>query len=239
MDANILAASKDPKDLKQTSAQTRTTNMDANILAATKDPNDLKQTSAQSRYTFIHFLLTRYACISVTLYNGAYSCVSYLHPLFFLNQFCNKLCFTIFPLDFLISKLLYHSTLSPPRTTYLDANVHAASMDTKDLKQTPTQYRYTFIHFTLTRYACSIVTLYNGVIGKNGGISSEVLNDLNPSDERTEIRNTTPPDFIKSIETEEITSLREKGNLNKDDEASLSENLSDTFINIILPVQAD
>ncbi|KAH0682492.1 hypothetical protein KY289_020244 [Solanum tuberosum] len=36
---------------------------------------------------------------------------------------------------------MYYSTLSPPRTAYLDANLHAASMDIKDLKQTPTQYR--------------------------------------------------------------------------------------------------
>ncbi|KAL3359819.1 hypothetical protein AABB24_016352, partial [Solanum stoloniferum] len=70
-------------------------------------------------------------------------------------------------------------------------------------------------------------TLSQGVIGKKGGISSEVVEDLNPGDERTEIRNTAPRDFFKSIETEEITSLREKGNLNKDEDASLSENLSD------------
>ncbi|KAK4732587.1 hypothetical protein R3W88_025575 [Solanum pinnatisectum] len=70
-------------------------------------------------------------------------------------------------------------------------------------------------------------TSSQGVIGKKGGISSEVLDDLNPGDERTEIRNTAPRDFFKSIETEEITSLREKGNLNKDEDASLSEYLSD------------
>ncbi|KAG5594677.1 hypothetical protein H5410_035909 [Solanum commersonii] len=259
--------------------------MDANVQAASKDPNDLQQTPAQSRYKLIHFRLTRYTCVIVTLYTCASS------------------------------------------TAYLNANVHVASMDTKDLKQT--QYRYTFIHFPLTRYACAIVTLYNGayskpaidanqlsgmdptahtknpghsrcilysrilpcrgegrfsavikggrltivnadedtddptyiknivyreifqnvsprmvqteerVLGKNGEISSESLTDLKPGDERTEIRNTAPPDFSKSIETEEITSLREKGNLNKDEDASLSENLSDTFINIILPVQAD
>ncbi|KAH0699126.1 hypothetical protein KY284_013341 [Solanum tuberosum] len=75
-------------------------------------------------------------------------------------------------------------------------------------------------------------TSSDGVIGKNGEISSESLTDLNPGDKRT---NTAPPDFFKSIETEE----REKSNLNKDDDASLSENLSDTFINNILPVQAD
>ncbi|KAL3329098.1 hypothetical protein AABB24_036281 [Solanum stoloniferum] len=70
-------------------------------------------------------------------------------------------------------------------------------------------------------------TSSQGVIGKKGGISSEVLDDLNPGDERTEIRNTASCGFFKSIETEEITSLREKGNLNKDEDASLSENLSD------------
>lgn len=70
-------------------------------------------------------------------------------------------------------------------------------------------------------------TSSQGVVGKKGGISSEVLEDLNPGDERTEIRNTAPRDFFKSIETEEITSLREKGNLNKDEDTSLSENLSD------------
>ncbi|XP_004247930.1 probable GPI-anchored adhesin-like protein PGA55 isoform X1 [Solanum lycopersicum] len=70
-------------------------------------------------------------------------------------------------------------------------------------------------------------TSSQGVIGKKGGISSEVLDDLNPGDERTEIRSTAPRDFFKSIETEEITSLRENGNLNKDEDASLSEKLSD------------
>ncbi|XP_055813727.1 uncharacterized protein LOC129883155 isoform X2 [Solanum dulcamara] len=70
-------------------------------------------------------------------------------------------------------------------------------------------------------------TSSQGVIGKKGGLSNEVLQDLNPGDGRTEIRNAAPHDFFKSIETKEIASLREKGNLNKDEDASLSEKLSD------------
>ncbi|KAM3356606.1 putative protein isoform X1 [Capsicum galapagoense] len=73
---------------------------------------------------------------------------------------------------------------------------------------------------------------------KNSGLSDEVHADLNPGDERTEIRNTAPLGFCKSIETKETTSLREKGNLSKGEEASSSEKLSDEnkmivkFVNI-------
>ncbi|KAF3618491.1 putative kinesin-like protein KIF11-like [Capsicum annuum] len=73
---------------------------------------------------------------------------------------------------------------------------------------------------------------------KNSGLSNEVHADLNPGDERTEIRNTAPLGFCMSIETKETTSLREKGNLSKGEEASSSEKLSDEnkmivkFVNI-------
>lgn len=72
-----------------------------------------------------------------------------------------------------------------------------------------------------------IKTSSQGVIGKKGGLSNKVLEDLNPGDERAEIRNTAPHDFFKSIEAKEITSMREKGDLNKNEDASLSEMLSD------------
>ncbi|KAH0712620.1 hypothetical protein KY289_008579 [Solanum tuberosum] len=47
IDANVLAASKDPKDLQQTPAQTRTAYLDANVHAASMDTKDLKQTPTQ------------------------------------------------------------------------------------------------------------------------------------------------------------------------------------------------
>ncbi|KAH0674712.1 hypothetical protein KY290_026103 [Solanum tuberosum] len=49
MDANVLAASKDPKDLQQTPAQSRTAYLDANVHAASMDTKDLKQTPTQYR----------------------------------------------------------------------------------------------------------------------------------------------------------------------------------------------
>ncbi|KAH0720726.1 hypothetical protein KY285_005599 [Solanum tuberosum] len=47
MDANVLAAFKDPKDLQQTPAQSRTAYLDANVHAASMDTKDLKQTPTQ------------------------------------------------------------------------------------------------------------------------------------------------------------------------------------------------
>ncbi|KAH0699124.1 hypothetical protein KY284_013339 [Solanum tuberosum] len=49
MDANVLAASKDPKDLQQTPAQSRPAYLDANVHAASMDTKDLKQTPTQYR----------------------------------------------------------------------------------------------------------------------------------------------------------------------------------------------
>lgn len=78
-----------------------------------------------------------------------------------------------------------------------------------------------------------------GVTGKKGGICSEVLDDLKPGVERTDIMNTAPPDLFKSIETKDITSLRENDNLEKDEDGSLFESSSDSFINIILQVHSN
>ncbi|CAN4091099.1 unnamed protein product [Withania somnifera] len=68
-----------------------------------------------------------------------------------------------------------------------------------------------------------------GLSGKkeNSGLSNKVHEDLNPGDERTEIRYTAPHGFCKSIKTKETTSLRENGNLNKGEDTSLSERSSD------------
>ena len=49
--------------------------------------------------------------------------------------------------------------------------------------------------------------------------------------------NIEPPDWFKSPKTRYITSFSEMDNMNMDD--SLSKSLSDSFINIILPIQAD
>ncbi|MCD7468226.1 hypothetical protein HAX54_006213 [Datura stramonium] len=72
-------------------------------------------------------------------------------------------------------------------------------------------------------------TSSQGAIGKkeNSGLSNKVFEDLNPGDERTDIGNTARHGFCESIETKEIASLREKDNLNKSEDASLSEKLSD------------
>ncbi|KAH0679305.1 hypothetical protein KY284_020390 [Solanum tuberosum] len=54
MDASVLAASKDPKDLQQTPAQSRTAYLDANVHAASMDTKDLKQTPTQYRTPAIY-----------------------------------------------------------------------------------------------------------------------------------------------------------------------------------------
>uniref|UniRef100_M1DVD5 Replication factor A C-terminal domain-containing protein n=1 Tax=Solanum tuberosum TaxID=4113 RepID=M1DVD5_SOLTU len=70
MDANVLAASKDPKDLQQTPAQSRTAYLDANVHAASMDTKDLKQTPTQYRYKIHIKVKDNGGKTTLVLFNG-------------------------------------------------------------------------------------------------------------------------------------------------------------------------
>ncbi|KAH0729425.1 hypothetical protein KY289_000613 [Solanum tuberosum] len=110
---------------------TRTAYMDTSVLATSKDPKDLKQIPAQSRNTFIHFLLTRYACVSVTLYNSA-SLIAYLDANVHTASMDTK--------DLKQTPTKY--SLSITRTPAIDAN-QLSGMDPTEHTQNPSHSRTT------------------------------------------------------------------------------------------------
>ncbi|KAH0719422.1 hypothetical protein KY285_015453 [Solanum tuberosum] len=228
MDANVQAASKDPKDLKQTPAQSRTASLDANVHAASMDTKDLKQTPTQFRYTFIHFPLTRNACtIAVELFlteDGQILLNEVALRPHNSGHHTIEACFTSQyeqHLRTVVGLPLGDPSMKTPAavmTPAIDTN-QLSGMDPTEHTKNPGHSRYNERKASNSTQAHTNKqstdrkkrkTSSQGVIGNNDEISTEVLNDLNPGDERTEIRNTSPPDFFKSIETEEITSLRER-----------------------------
>ncbi|XP_049382956.1 uncharacterized protein LOC125847365 [Solanum stenotomum] len=93
MDTNVLAASKDPKDLQQTPAQSRTAYLDANVHAASMDTKDLKQT----QYRKLAIDANQLSCMDPTTHTKNPGHSKYTYIILTLASFIGFLTLTPFP----------------------------------------------------------------------------------------------------------------------------------------------